>query len=1639
MIRHRARSHMLCMITAVVLLLSVCGGVVHAQPWAADRYRYYQPRDTVFRLVGTNIGHLSIARDELLLDYVRQYNRVDPDTLRRLFHNPLDTFEKKKREFYSDALAAGYGVIVPVEGVGPELKFTRVIENYARVDPNYFHNLHFSYVNLAGGVRAGRYGLDSGVVVGALGTPSDTMIVSGPTYNATYAFHRGDPDLYMQARPNLPDRSTYMRVSFAVRADELDDPTNPVPDAALLAYAVLYRRVRRNQEACKCMVYEPFDTIKITKEFYLTSAFAVDSLTGYRDLGKTINFAYAKVARNRDSTVITRNSLGQEISTSTHYFYNPDTVVGWVYKTNDVYHATVPDLTQIPPGTHEILVRRDSIELQHVPLHKLNPEPWLIGDGMSWFGYANCSDSICDIRVANGDFGPGVIRDYMDASDFSVRFYSTRRVPITFLRLRINQDMYDQLRDGRLDTMMQVGMHRLYQNDTLRRLLGRLPYSDETTFHKFRSDGAVARKLQDFMRQEGDTVRQLWCNPVSNFAAFRVQSEDLDTSRIKTLQLIVRQDYVQIGGPGEKDPIPIRYVNPDSMSWFGTNQIYRPVVGVSTTGDSIRYEMICPHADTAYAFYNTLRQNGFGNFMDSKTILARGQGPTVTTLARLVDVAKFRYRQYGPTTPVWNTIQDMGWRITTNTPSTDGLGRAYLPWSSRPPTAEEITAQSWLSLNCGVDGLVYTDMQIDAPNFGFVHPLAGKLTREYDSLLPANTSHLYTYADSLRWKQPLMWTGFVSRFEAVKRMNQEIRHLDSLIHLSELVFRQEQMSVHDTRQSFATMPLLDTAMAEQAKRFTRGGGGAFIGSDTLDARGQTYLEITHFLPGPRDTSRSGHYLLITNRRCWPVDTITYGAVAQSHGARANGLGAIDVRRPVIVLKNTTTMMSDSFIIEKVGHESEWPSRTVAAGARIPLDWLRPGWGAYYRITPVPSGVSEHGTAYNNAVRGENPSTNTTAKDRIVVYERDSSVYLRAMDSNGRWGGELLVSDATDTNRVSSLGRRRAHNIFPAFATIRNGTSCAVVWERRDTANRASVEVRWIAALPKRTSTVLGSSVRRQLSDLKLLRDSSMQLAPSIVGLDSGYLFAWAGHDFTIETKAMRDNPSLSGKTTARYDTSRTMRLRMKAMPPQTIDPDSIAAYPTLAYVSNYDAVRLNGGQISGTAADSSWSTLPSGGADTFGIYHVAHLAYQQGDRPNNGWQIYYNRVGVRFLPLPGTLPELWVSETEDVSVNLPGCEFIHPSIAADSARVGVAFTTNWKGSLTTLRFRNPDAGPRRRWQTTAYRWGGRDTTVTTPGGYRQYTRPSLVMFPSRSKEDVDTDYEGGLVWQWENAPGGRDYRQIFYRFGELVTDTLPDGKHPTMLGVPYKGTSPGDAFRATGVFHRGSETEWFQRPRGWGEYGSYYPGYLENTPSNPIDRFQVASGSTSQIHGSYSIHKLLDVRAGSCDRPSIDVGITTKIPPTTRRNDDPDLPFGPPITPPPSGPPFGPPFPPPPITPPPGPPRIVTHPTMGMNIARTGTFITADSSVTVTRTIAGSDSLVAWLNTQPWDSSTAWPMPVPANIFITTQLVRASDSSILWRSDTISARNVGADTLIDDGLSGGIAWNGGVYSRGCCDLGKSSV
>jgi hypothetical protein len=408
--------------------------------------------------------------------------------------------------------------------------------------------------------------------------------------------------------------------------------------------------------------------------------------------------------------------------------------------------------------------------------------------------------------------------------------------------------------------------------------------------------------------------------------------------------------------------------------------------------------------------------------------------------------------------------------------------------SIRPKTPEELAVQAFLTLN-GAQGIEFDELLYDGVNLGIADRRYGSGRVNWDTSCTSWASRLepeWSTCDSGEWDwanpphiarsdsrdsllgTPQMWLGLRSRFLAVKRIVEEIRLIAPVY--QKLYYRMEQMSVHDTRQSFDSMPMVQGLRMQRANIAYRDSIVALGTADSVDARDSTYVELSHLYPGVRDTAgvaSGARYIMICNRRTWPSDNAWYGL---DTAGRTRGFGFKDVRRPLITLKNSTPVIAESFLVEKIGHESSlhW---SATAGEELALDWLEPGWGGLYRITPIATGISKHGIAATNAAKSVNIAgpqpfgpDGTSSMRRAIVYERDSAVYLRTETSPEIWSAERLVSAVAE---LRTSGGRSAANFNPAISAVvtPNAGDLAsyphllVTWERRSSTGQRSVRAR----------------------------------------------------------------------------------------------------------------------------------------------------------------------------------------------------------------------------------------------------------------------------------------------------------------------------------------------------------------------------------------------------------------------------------------------------------------------------------------------------------------------------------------------------------------------------------------------------
>ncbi len=1541
-------------------MASIQGSTLPIAPPCTGCYQGFS-FDTVFRMGahfnGSWPGAPQFLKDSLHIGITQLYGQP----YLHEFFRPEDIgdgrkqwFDSLRRENWRSIRSADLKVILQPGSVSAIAKGSEMSEAYfGQTSSDTIQRLVFSDMGQESAIDRPLNSFIWGGVFPRSESPAPPLLMAGGPYWTAMGIAQNGYYLPSQSsETGKYDVAVTMKVANNENFEALD------PDS-LIAFVKIYRRIPVGQDICGCNLYEYVDMFNITKAVYL------DTAKSDTTVGSLIN-------PYRDVTYSFRiNEPSLQINAPLKVVLGPGDTI-----------------TALVPGTYPKYVPRGGAVDGH-PLGNYPANPHDTAPRLNRY----CG-RLRDALVANSYYNAAMVFDrpeIIKAGDFGYEVYTTRKVDITFLRGRLAPHTYALLRRGAFDDDIQASINAVFDDTTLGNAMNtqlfRFGVVDEHAIEKYRGYMDVAARVQRaILERDSNDRRGIWANPQSGASSFRILSGDLDSTAIRMVHMMANQWY-NYGGF-----IPVAYANPDSMNGSAalTSGLYRAMDdSISGARRSILY-------------------NTSGDYRSYTKQTLEATTTTINSLAQMTNAARFMFRHIRRESyPVYSVVQVHGFLNASydNNGNATGYDRT---WFFPIVTPEEITVQSWLTLNCGMDGMWFSDFTYDdAREFGVMHWLTGDHSSNYQDSLYSGDE---TKKNIPQWRLPKMWTGFKDRFNAVKRVADDF-HRNIIPVYQKLDRNGIRMNIW-IDSGFAVMPMIDTLFAVRAQRLKWGGSyQAMINTSTespvADPLDSTYMVATIFSPGPADTNRLSRYLVLTNLRCWPYDEKRYSSyVGTFHENDSFGLGAIDARMPVVVLKNSTGVIADSARLQRIGDTA---SRTVAFGTQIELDWLDPGWGAMYMITPIIRPVSALGTAYNNAVHSLNPSLDGGAHDRLFVYERDSAVYLRALDSTGGWGSEHLISLASDTATVIVGGKQRnaADNMFPAIDMIRSdGTSCAIVWERHDTqTDLVTVEMAWLPFKPTRTSFPSdGNIVRRRLLAPRKFEGSWMQLTPAITGVDSGYIVAWAAPDYTVEVIAVRDNPSHG-----RVDTSRSLRLKMirTSAQPNPVQPDSATAYPTLAYVRNWQWIAMNEGLLSGPDDDTAFITMPPylpGVPTTVGSFHMAHLAYAQGRRDApHAFSVMYNRIGVTFPPLvepvqSSPIPRLWASPTEEVSNEITGCERTYPSIAADSVRVAVTFTVNTGRSYVYLRFRDNDQTTQRKWNTPAYVWGSQ--AGRTPR-FRDYERSSATMFPARDTMALRNSYEGALAWQWTNPGDDRHNGVKFYRFGSFAAETLPDGQHPTMMLVPGIGEAATHAMRASGIFRRGADADQFQERRGRGDTGVYYPGYFDNTPVSPLLAFS-GPVPADTITAEGTVKKPVSFFSG-CETTG--GAITTGLQLNPRLDTLPGSGGGGPGQPwdrlgmPPSFFPSA---------------SVGSVPITSAGdldaITRTPTFTADSSTVTITRTAVGNGSLLSWLNTEPNDPVTG----EPANIFYSMQVVRDSDNVVLWAGDTISARTVAADTVADE-------------------------
>lgn len=1596
------RSRLLRLALLATALTCAATFSTHAQSIHSENFSY----DSTYGISGHSLELVPIGQ-ELRMNLYFNYN-IDFAQLRDILNDSLDgyaytdTIYMMRKECFRALDSLGLGLITGiVSHIGVEHQIY-AIDHYLdimgtkdTVPDNYVYNVdNRSAGSLIPAMRGDLLALQIARDT-VHSPPQEAMMVDGGRYlNADATFLRDTTFYNDRGLSASNDSAHYLKISVSlqVKPSDLDDPGYPILDGDTLAYVTLFRRVDTLQSdaTCRCDIYEPFDTVPITKLMYQQAAAGpINPVTQYPEVSFWLDM------RRYDGGGWLNPDDGQ------HYHFRPNT---YYPHSGPLYSA----------GHCDTL-------LQHLLDSNIVP-------------------------AGSVSSGPAT-------SEFFLRVTTTRKATVSFLRTRIAMHLLDVLERGSLDSILRRDLDTLFlSGDTIlnraQRVIRRFHVMDEPSKPEFASYAYLSRHMQRVLREIDPEKRGVFANPQSNFQAVRLQTGDLDTAQERVLHMMLDQDYKSVHGW-----VPVFYANPDSTSqeamqtwWrvndttvsfymkYGTKVHYLDTAGHphdSTRTDStlitgvLREKRVVLNTRSDYLSYLNKQQDLFGTASRWAKVdgTAHLSGYLIPRLIRDVNVARVRYRTSGDSIPVWHTIRVAGY--SQEAKKGDAYGYQYKLWWLAPPHPEVIAAQVWLGLNCGVDGMFFQDMVWNGIDFGIVNAVSGDHSVEYGTYCGP---YAFSATNPAAWTVPKQWIGMRSRFDMVKRIDNYLR--DTILPVYEQLVRPgNQISVHDTEMHFREMPLVDTLIARLPQRYGYDSTGGYIDSSAFDRRDSTYIELTVYDPKQwgqvggvsLGAERHAKYLLITNRRCYPDDTLHYDSIARSYGANAVGLGRMDARRPIIRLKNEVGgFFADSFLIQKVG-DPTW-ERRVAVDALAELDWLAPGWGALYRVEPYPLGVSQHATAWNNAVHSENTARDTGTGTRLVVYERDSAIWMRAVTMNLTtphpvWSGEWLVSDVDDT--VIRGPGRFGHCMNPALATARDGHSLVVVWEQRNQSGVHNIRMVRYDTIPTDPASLPDTS-RFTLTATGIPLPDSLNMTPAVVGLSGGYLIAWAQPKTAnppsgITLLALRDDPSAVTMIQP-WDS-----VSVRSLSAPNIILDSVTRYPTLAALPRTQRFYSDQAllwSVSPAPIDTLSIPVPGNPVPltirTTKVLQAVHLAYQQGALNEAVKQkIIYHGVGVKFPPATDP-PIISVMKPEDVNGDRPFCVYLHPSISCDSVRVGVAYETVEHSHVVTLRFRDggfdslniwkvdTTKGP---WQTKLYEWGewravmnGLSTQATFLA--KNYTRPSLVQFPACDSLPLITAFSPGMLsWQWDNDSTGRHNREYLYRYGQRKADTLLDGHDPSMLTAPYVNRIGGGARAQSGVLHRGPDSTRILRLSDEGDSVWGYSLALENAPQAPISLFSTTSGRG--IVGFTSFIKpnplFTDPACGFAHKWRVDIGIGdrhdhTGGPPTAKSV------VGLPNE----------------VLPPGGASATpISTVAEAMQVLKTESFIVGSDPVSFERMIVIGDSVISsWLNGQPYDTT----LLRPADIGVVTELVRDTGNIVLWRSDTLWARVLG-DTSIADEVS----------------------
>ena len=486
-----------------------------AQP--IDRYAGYE-WDSVFRIGAHTVpGYVTFARDTLKLDFTYHYqptwDNLGVGKLASRLLSPQDVFERLDTSLYlqsgtPDSLALRT-IFIP--------DALKVMVGYLNVTDNFAHHntelQMFTYGAQFGALNSITVANDS-TMLQTLSLPATTAgpLVTQPLYISTGGFRRSDSARYCNSakypffdigngNPALGRDSSYkVRFSFQMQVDSLQPFVTP---STVIAKIILWRRLTTG--AARCAIYEPFDTVAITKGQYDGANRLNYPLDKFKDVGFWVDM--------RDSTRL-----------------------GWFNAYDTTYYRS----------------------MQGTWIGDRDPAPASVSRCQS---YLDSLKAIPGRVKAGTELRSSVVLE----SDVYYDFHTTGAAKIIFLRGRVASHQFEALLDHRFDSHIENEVRTLFSDSNtaiIRKRLFRLGLYDEPSTTTFEAHAYLTDTLRALIGRYSPDSGKPWIyqNPTLNYDGFRRLQFDLDPTLPKRAHMMTRQQLAVI-----QAPVPVYYVRPDKM------------------------------------------------------------------------------------------------------------------------------------------------------------------------------------------------------------------------------------------------------------------------------------------------------------------------------------------------------------------------------------------------------------------------------------------------------------------------------------------------------------------------------------------------------------------------------------------------------------------------------------------------------------------------------------------------------------------------------------------------------------------------------------------------------------------------------------------------------------------------------------------------------------------------------------------------------------------------------------------------------------------------------------------------------------------------------------------------------------------